>query len=78
LIGDFLLSNFKSASRIISDSKKTLNATQQLSPNFDPDQDCPQWLSEERDYILSLQSQPDNEKIKIEYLEAIEHVKHAE
>ncbi|KAF8311110.1 uncharacterized protein EI90DRAFT_3138775 [Cantharellus anzutake] len=77
-LGDFLLSNFKSADRIIRDSKKTLDATQELFSDFDPDQDCPRWLSEERDYIFSLQSEPDDEKVKIEYLEAIEYLERAE
>ncbi|KAF8343919.1 uncharacterized protein EI90DRAFT_3010774 [Cantharellus anzutake] len=76
-LGNFLLSNFKSTQRIIADSKKELEDMKQLSPDFEPDRDCPQWLAEERDYILSLQSEPTDEKVKINYLEAVEYLEHA-
>ncbi|KAF8313291.1 uncharacterized protein EI90DRAFT_3294530 [Cantharellus anzutake] len=78
LLCDFLLNNFKSATKIISDGTTVLDQTQVLFPDFDADHDCPQWLSEERDYISSLQLEPTDEKVKIEYLEAIEHLEHAE
>ncbi|KAF8311412.1 uncharacterized protein EI90DRAFT_2953931, partial [Cantharellus anzutake] len=77
-LGDFLLNNFKSATKIISDGTTVLDQTQVLFPDFDADHDCPQWLSEERDYISSLQLEPTDEKVKIEYLEAIEHLERAE
>jgi hypothetical protein len=78
LTGDFLLSNFKSSKRIVSDSTEVLDQTQALFPNFDPDQDCPHWLSEEQDYISLLRSEPTDEKVKIDYLEAIEYLECAE
>ncbi|KAF8331681.1 uncharacterized protein EI90DRAFT_3016252 [Cantharellus anzutake] len=77
-LGDFLLNNHTSAWRIIKESAEVLETTRRLCPAFDPDSDCPRWLQEERQYIASLRSEPESERRKIEYLEAIECLERAE
>jgi len=57
---------------------KDLQAMRGLFPEFDKDIDCPQWLAEEQEYLSSLQHEPKSEALKIEYLEAIEHLESAE
>jgi hypothetical protein len=64
--------------KIIKDSSETLDTVQQMQPDFNPDQDCPLWLSEEWEYILLLSSEPQEEKIKVDYLDAIEHFERAQ
>ncbi|KAF8325410.1 uncharacterized protein EI90DRAFT_3128756 [Cantharellus anzutake] len=49
-----------------------------MAPDFNPDTQCPQWLDEEHKYISSLQIEPEDERMKLMYLEATEHLKHAE
>ena len=63
---------------MIKESAEVLETTRQLSSTFDPDTDCPQWLKEEQEYIASLQSEPESERKKIEYLEAVECLECAE
>ncbi len=46
--------------------------------DFDPDVQCPQWLEDEHKYISSLQSESKDDKAKAMYLEATEHLKHAQ
>ncbi|KAF8332283.1 uncharacterized protein EI90DRAFT_3122714 [Cantharellus anzutake] len=75
---DFLLNNHTSAWRIIKESAEVLETMRRLCPTFDPDSDCPRWLQEERQYIASLRSEPESERRKIEYLEAIECLERAE
>ena len=57
---------------------KDLQAMRGLFPGFDEDIDCPRWLAEEQEYLSSLQHEPKSEALKIEYLEAIEHLESAE
>ncbi len=63
---------------LIKESINTLKATKSLYPSFEPDKDCPMWLCQEREYILSLQCEPEIEHQKIAYLQAIEHFECAE
>ena len=52
--------------------------TSTCPPSFNPDKDCLAWLHEEQMYISSLQHEPEIEHIRITYLQAIEHLEHAE
>jgi len=49
-----------------------------MQPNFNPDRDCPLWLTEEWEYISLLSAEPQEEKVKINYLDAIEHFEQAQ
>ena len=49
-----------------------------IYPIFDVDQDCPNWIRQEHDYIVSLQSEPKAEQAKIEYLTAVKQLECAE
>ena len=62
----------------MKESLEILDATKRMVPDFDPDRQCPQWLDEEREYISSLQVEPEDEKAKVLYLEATEHLERAE
>ncbi|KAF8311020.1 uncharacterized protein EI90DRAFT_2868245, partial [Cantharellus anzutake] len=73
-LGDFLLNNHTTAWRIVQESLEIVETTRQMDPNFEPDVQCPQWLDEERNYISSLQFEPQDEKAKVVYLEATEHL----
>ncbi|KAF8332248.1 uncharacterized protein EI90DRAFT_3122689 [Cantharellus anzutake] len=77
-LGDFLLNNHTTAWRIVQESLEILETTRQMDPNFEPDVQCPQWLDEEHNYISSLQFEPQDEKAKVVYLEATEHLERAE
>jgi len=63
---------------LIKESVDTLAATKSLYPSFNLDKDCLAWLHEEQMYISSLQREPEIEHIRITYLQAIEHLEHAE
>ena len=78
LLGDFLLKNYTSSLNIIKESHEILETTQWLHENFNLDHNCLQWLHEEQNYIASLNYEPQEEKIKIEYLDAIEHFEQAQ
>ncbi|KAF8314886.1 uncharacterized protein EI90DRAFT_2882037, partial [Cantharellus anzutake] len=71
LVGDFLLNNHTTAWGIVQESLEILKTTRQMDPNFEPDVQCPQWLDEECNYISSLQFEPQDEKAKVVYLEAV-------
>ncbi len=58
----------------IKESIDTLKATMSLFSSFKPDDNCPKWLQEEKEYVSSLQHEPEMEHAKITYLEAIEHL----
>ena len=55
-----------------------LEATKSMHPSFNPDQDCPLFLRQEKEYLVSLKSEPKVELAKIEYLEALEQFENAE
>ncbi len=63
---------------MIKENLEILKATKRMVPDFDPDRQCPQWLDKEHEYISSLQFEPEDEKAKVMYLEAMEHLEHAE
>ncbi|KAF8343851.1 uncharacterized protein EI90DRAFT_2901999, partial [Cantharellus anzutake] len=77
-LGEFLLNNHATAWRIIKESLETLEATARMEPDFEPNTQCPQWLDEEHKYISSLQFEPEDEKMKVMYLEATEHLERAD
>lgn len=77
-LGDFFLNNYTAAWRTMKESLEILDTTKRMVPDFDPDRQCPQWLDEEREYISSLQVEPEDEKAKVLYLEATEHLERAE
>ena len=56
---------------LIKDSTDTLQMMKHIYPIFDADQDCPNWIRQEHDYIVSLQSEPKAEQAKIKYLTAV-------
>ena len=60
---------------LIKECIDTLKATMSLFPSFNPDDDCPKWLQQEKEYLSSLQHEPEMEHAKITYLEAIKHLK---
>ena len=76
--GDFFLNRHTSAMVLIKELINILKATKSLYPLFKPDKDCPAWLCQEREYVSSLQHEPEIEHAKILYLQAIECLKHAE
>ena len=76
--GDFFLNRHTSAMVLIKESIDILKATKSLYPLFKPDKDCPAWLCQEREYVSSLQREPEIEHAKILYLQAIECLEHAE
>ena len=60
------------AMQLIKDSTATLQATKLVYPASIADQDCPDWIRQEQDYIALLQSEPKAEQVKIEYLTTVE------
>ncbi|KAF8317008.1 uncharacterized protein EI90DRAFT_3134060 [Cantharellus anzutake] len=77
-LGNFLLGNHASAWTQIRKSMDILKVTKGIHPSFNVDRDCPLFLQQEKEYIMSLKSEPKDEQAKIEYLEALEHLEGAE
>ncbi|KAF8335339.1 uncharacterized protein EI90DRAFT_3152974 [Cantharellus anzutake] len=77
-LGNFLLGNHASAWTQIRESMDILKVTKGIHPSFNVDRDCPLFLQQEKEYIMSLKSEPKDEQAKIEYLEALEHLEGAE
>src|SRR5260370_7531747 len=70
--GDFFLNRHMSAMVLIKESIDILKATKSLYPLFKPDKDCLAWLCQEREYVSSLQRDPEIQHSKILYLPAIQ------
>ena len=62
----------------IHESISILEATKCLHPLFEPNQECPLFLQQEKEYLALLKSELKAEQVKIEYLEALEQLKNAE
>ncbi|KAF8312768.1 uncharacterized protein EI90DRAFT_3137116 [Cantharellus anzutake] len=77
-LGNFLLGNHTSAWTQIHESMAILDTTKHMHPTFDSDWDCPLFLQQEKEYIMSLKSEPKAKQAKIEYLDALEQLESTE
>lgn len=76
-IGSFILSNYKQALRLINTFDQVLKDIKTLDPDFDIAV-VPTWLEEERKYLEDLRTEPEEVKLEIAYVEALDQLRKEE